>query len=640
MTHIIITFLVLYISLASFYSSASDPQKNKEGFHLIEINSDNNSNSFDSCSLTNSTIDKKSNKLKRKNKLSYMQNKDSIERNITKFNSIIYSGEDLLQTSPYNQDTATIYRILYYSTITILSLGMGIAAAVPVVGATELLEFKEESLIKLQQDLLKNINLYDANHIQQITNSIITPAFNDSKNYNIKKEFVYLFISISTLFSVLTYKTLHYATNILSLKKYRYFINSRSLLSSLSKLGITITVSSLYFSGIHGSINKTLQRMNNSAKGYSLAHEDSTIKIAGNIFCGAVIFFISSIACLPIVNLLVDTIADGINTLARKEVSFNDCNLPKCVHKLLDTVEQTNLNKKFICKLLSDSFDQQGQLQLKKTLQLMDLNPSETINLAGVLNNFTITRLKNTKYSLADKNYNKQFISGLIKLAIISGTTFVLVKIGNNLYNDMIVAELLMSSDALIYSEGLSNINVIMDHFHGNVDKNILTNYMRTNLKEKILKAIKNNSNSLGLSTQLAVYSAAGVLHMLLDTSEAIYVIIKHRGKYYRGPIVLASSIASIIVPMLISISMCEYFDSELEHLEKTEEVQNFVGIDTSVLGINSLAIKLNIVKAAITFGILQTYKHFIPFTTNAILNIKKIFNYCNAHAVYYCDEE
>jgi hypothetical protein len=640
MTHIIIIFLVLYISLTSFYSSASDPQENKEDFHLIEINSENDSNSLGSDPLTNGTTNKKSSRLKRKNKLSYIRNKDNIERNIAEFNSIIYYGKDLLRTSPFNQDAATIYRIIYYSTITIFSLGMGVAAAIPIVGATELIEFKEESLMKLQQELLKNINLYDSNHIQQITNTIIAPAFNDSNNYNIKKEFIYLFISVSTLFSVLTYKTLHYASNVLSLKKYRDFINSRSLLSSLSKLGIIITISGLYFSGIQENINKTLQIMNNTAKGYLLDHEDPTIKIIGNIFCGAITFLISSIACLPIVNLLVNTIAEGINTLARKELSFNDSDLPKCVHKLLDTATQTNLSKKFIWTLLSNNFNQQDSLQLKKTLQIMDLNPSETINLAGVLNNFTITSLKNTKYSLEDKNYNKQFISGLIKLAIISGATVVLVKIGNNLYNDMIVAELLMSSDALIYSEGLNNIDAIVNHLGGSVDKSVLDNYMITTLRRKILEAIKKNSNSLGLATQLAVYSASGVLHMLLGTSEAIYVITKHRGKYYRGPIVLVSSILSIIVPILISISMCEYFDSEVDHLEQTEKVQQLVGIDTSVLGINSLTTKLNIVKAGITFGILQTYKHFIPFTTSAILNIKKVFNYCKGHAIYHCEDK
>ena len=640
MTHIIIIFLVLYISITSCYSFASEPQENKEDFHLIEITSENDSNSFDSHSLTNSTIDKRSSKLKRKNKLSYIRNKDNIERNIAEFNSIIYYGKDLLRTSPYDQDTATIYRIIYYSTITILSLGMGVAAAIPIVGATELIEFKEDALIKLRQDLLENINLYDSNHIQQITNSIISPAFNDSNNYNIKNEFVYLFISISTLFSILTYKTLHYTSNILSLKKYRDFINSRSLLSSLSKLGIIITISSLYFYGIQENINKTLQIMNNTAKGYLLDHEDPIIKIFGNIFCGSITFLISGIACLPIVNLLVNTIAEGINALARKEVSFNESDLPKCIHKLLDTAEQTNLSKKFICNLLSGNFNQKDRLQLKKTLQIMDLNPSETINLAGVLNNFTIINLKNTKYSLEDKNYNKQFISGLIKLVIISGATVILVKIGNNLYNDMIVAELLMSSDALIYSEGLNNIDVIVNHLHGSVDKSVLANYMMTKLRGKILKAIENNSNSLGLATQLAVYSASGVLHMLLDTSEAIYVIIKHRGKYYRGPIVLLSSITSIIVPILISISMCEYFDSEIDHLETTEKVQQLVGIDTSVLGINSVGTKLNIIKAAITFGILQTYKHFIPFTTSAILNIKKVFNYCKGHAIYHCEDK
>ena len=649
MNHIIIIFCLVVISGNIYTSFASDSKTHLVDIRLVDIKNDNGSepttsaNSY--CSSSNDVNQSQNNLNQKKNthkgslKFAYFYHKDDIEKNIAEFNSILYKGEDLLQASPHGKDVSIMRSVKYYSIISAISIVVAVAATISVVGATKLIESKEKFLEELRQKLLNNLSFFDKHQIQQITDSIITPNFNNPNNYNIRKNFIYLFVGVATLFSTMNYNVLNYIANIFYLKKYRNFIYSRSFLSIICKFGITMTVSSLYLYGIKDNINTTLQDMNNIAHGYSLDHENKLIKILGDIFCGGAGFIFSCIACFPIIDLLVNTVSEGINTCARKRVNFNETPLPEYIHKLVDSEKITNLSKKVIINLLTNNFNQQDNIQIKKTLQLVRFNPSETINLAGVLNNFTKINLRYTKYSLDDKSYNKQFVSGVIKLAVIAGTTFILVKIGNNLYNDMIVAETLISTDAILYLEGVYHVDLLVKHLNFTIDKKDLSSYLISNLRPRILNTIEDNNNNLGLATQLAIYSATGILYMILDTSEALYVIFKHCGKYYRGPTVLISSLLSFVVPILIALDLYSYFDNEIPTLEKSEQTQRLIGIDTSVLGINSVRTKLNVVKAALTFGILQYYKYFIPFSTFTVLKLKDLFSYLAHRAMYYCQD-
>jgi hypothetical protein len=246
----------------------------------------------------------------------------------------------------------------------------------------------------------------------------------DPSYYKIKPEYLFSLVSMTAIFSVTSYNVISKLANLIKMYKFKEKTIRHSQLIEFLKLALVVVISGVEVDGYKGSINNNIMILYNIASN-KLINTKHTNTYNLFLYCtGVSAVIINSAYIMPLLDLLINTSYHGFKSVVKKPIVVN-IKAPKILTNFIRYPKVVNIKKRFILELLQNDFDVYSNYTMEKSLQIMNLNLYETINVAGIINHIKDIQPKKGKYNIEDVTHIRGFLEGSFKLLLTVGFSII-----------------------------------------------------------------------------------------------------------------------------------------------------------------------------------------------------------------------
>jgi hypothetical protein len=567
-------------------------------------------------------------------KISYMRDHKVIDRNINKFNNIIYMGIDYLRELPIHSMLLNKKKLHYlmliscYITTGILSVAVGFFYSLPISGFVNILEYSD----KLKTDN-NQINLDYVFKLLEYSDNYYDPSY-----YKIKPEYLFSLVSMTAIFSVTSYNVISKLANLIKMYKFKEKTIRHSQLIEFLKLALVVVISGVEVDGYKGSINNNIMILYNIASN-KLINTKHTNTYNLFLYCtGVSAVIINSAYIMPLLDLLINTSYHGFKSVVKKPIVVN-IKAPKILTNFIRYPKVVNIKKRFILELLQNDFDVYSNYTMEKSLQIMNLNLYETINVAGIINHIKDIQPKKGKYNIEDVTHIRGFLEGSFKLLLTVGFSIINFKaLYPLLYSYTVFATMLRYSYLVDVNTGyiIRKDGLFMPFNNNKLFLNKYLHYINPNDVNLTDYNFINKINNITLLPKehvltIAILISSGVSNIIVDSGYNLYKIIKNKGKLYRGPIPIISASLALASLSVFSYNIIKYLYSGKSTYLASMKILEYQGLDApNFFGISNPNTIFILNSFVVFLVFMQSYKIFLPITEAITLGTYKIFQKIN----------